>query len=311
MRLTTLTLTGAALTLGCSQDANRGPQELRETGYLACRADTAGCGEERVRCDSAGGVSDCVDRPAGCPEAPSCACAGETLCGDVQCRDVEGGLLCGNVVLDAERGDAQPSPVDARVADASQDALPSPFDAVRPDAYICDLALPELALSLSPLPAEATGGDLVSRTLAPDTLTLTVRTRTGAEETYTLTGPFAALPEEALPLGSHVNIQANGGAFVLRAGPCDSAPLEVISGTWPELEPLIGPVTPPRAAARATRAQPAQRWTRCSLTSPTGSSTAAPRTRTWPRAWKASPCRGATPQPAPAARRMPAGPRST
>lgn len=141
-------------------------------------------------------------------------------------------------------------PVDAHSADARpDDAMPSPFDAVRPDAGLCDLILPELGLSLSPLPAEPTGGDLVARTLAPNTLTLTIRTSAGAEETYTLTGPFAALPEEALPTGSHVNIQANGGAFVLRAGPCDWAPLEVVSGTWPELAPLIGPVTPTEDAA--------------------------------------------------------------
>jgi hypothetical protein len=248
MRLNTLTLAGAAaLALGCSKDPSGGPQTIRETGYIACRIDAAGCDAEEIRCDLDDGTSACVARPVACTDALTCACAGEALCGDAICRDFEDGLQCRDVRLDASTGyPLDALTVDARAADAAQDALPTGPDVLRPDAYLCDLILPELGLSLSPFPAEPTGGDLVARTLAPNTVTLTIRTNAGGgtDETYTLTGPFAALPEEALPLGSHVNIQTNGGAFVLRAGPCDWAPLEVIAGTWPELAPLIGPVTP-------------------------------------------------------------------
>jgi hypothetical protein len=241
MRLNTLTLAGAAaLALGCSKDPSGGPQTIRETGYLSCLADVRACGDASVLCEAADGTTTCVAKPGACAGDVTCACAGAELCGGEACHDVGGGVVCGELRLpDSETPDA-------RTADAAQDALPSGPDVLRPDAYLCDLILPELGLSLSPLPAEPTGGDLVARTLAPNTVTLTIRTNAGGgtDETYTLTGPFAALPEEALPLGSHVNIQTNGGAFLLRAGPCDWAPLEVIAGTWPELAPLIGPVTP-------------------------------------------------------------------
>jgi hypothetical protein len=142
--------------------------------------------------------------------------------------------------------DARP-PADSNLppSDASLpvDAFEPRPDVPRPDAALtCTLTGDDLGLTLSPFPAETTGGTLVAARLAPDSVALTVRDGGDREVTYTLTGPFADLPADALPTGARVSIQVQGGGFHLTAGPCGRAPFEVLVGTWPEVEALTGPL---------------------------------------------------------------------
>ncbi len=124
----------ALLLAGCIQESHDdGDPGIRETGYLSCRKDGDACGA-RWTCFGADGATTCVEPAAGC-DALTCDCAGEALCGERACRDVEGGVACGG------GPDAAPPPDFGLLPRTDDAALPDfggPWDGAPPDAGLLE-----------------------------------------------------------------------------------------------------------------------------------------------------------------------------
>jgi len=79
----------AALLGGCADKDRTGttPKSVIETGYLTCAPDAAACPGAQASCLAEDGSKDCVALPDACDGVVSCACLGETVCGDNACSD--------------------------------------------------------------------------------------------------------------------------------------------------------------------------------------------------------------------------------